>query len=89
MRCVRRSVTWAIAVAALLCVARPAAAIRLTCEEIADLQRAGHTADEIVKTYATTHAHITACARITEQKQRFAAEKQSFHLRRSERGLPD
>lgn len=89
MRCIGRSVAWAVALAALLCVARPAAAIRLTCEEIADLQRAGRSADEIVKRYATTHAHIEACARITEQKQRFAAEKQAFHLRRSERGLPD
>ena len=89
MRFIRRSVTWAIALAAIVCVVRPAAAIRLTCEEIADLRRAGRSVDEIVKTYATTHAHIEACARIDEQKQRFAAERQGFHLRRNERGLAD
>jgi hypothetical protein len=89
MRVIRVFVASAVGLAAMVCVARPAAAIRLTCEEIADLQRAGRSTDEIVKTYATTHAHIAGCERITEQKQRFAAEKQSFHLRRAERGLPD
>jgi hypothetical protein len=87
MQFVKRSFTSAIALAAVVVSASPAAAIRPTCSELATLRQAGQSVEQILQTYGTTRARLAACARLDEQAERFAAERQQFHLQRQQRGL--
>jgi hypothetical protein len=83
----QRMLACAIALAAIVSTAGQAAAIRLRCEELAAQRDAGRSDEEIVRTYGTTHARLAACDRLAEQAERFAAERQLFHLARQQRGL--
>jgi hypothetical protein len=87
MAMIQRALVCLIAFAAVLAAAGPAAAIRLTCDELAAQRSAGRSDEEIVRTYGTTHARLAACDRLAEQAERFAAGRQRFHLARQQRGL--
>ena len=84
----QRSLLWALILAAVLSTAGPAAAIRLSCDELAAQRDAGRSDDEIVRTFGTTRARLAACERLAEQQKRFAEERQRFHFAREQRGLP-
>lgn len=89
MRSVHLSLTCAIAFAAVVLGAGPAAALRPTCSELATLRQAGQSVEQILQTYGTTRARIEACERLDEQNERFAAERRDFHQERDQRGLAD
>jgi hypothetical protein len=76
-----------VALTAILATAAPAVAIRLTCEELAAQRQAGRSDEEIVRTFGTTRARLTACDRLNEQEKRFDAEREHFHLVRQQHGL--
>ena len=78
----------ALVLAGMLSVAAPAAAIRLSCEELAAQRAAGRTDEEIIQTFGTTKARLAACDRLADQSERFEKERQQFHQERADAGLP-
>jgi uncharacterized protein (DUF433 family) len=54
---------------------------------LATLRQAGQSVEQILQTYGTTRARLEACARLDQQSERFASERQHFHLQRQQRGL--
>ena len=88
MRMMQRVIIGAAALAALLTVAGPAAAVRPACDDLVALRQSGRSAERIAQDYGTTRAQVAACVRLAEQDQRFAARRDRFYLRREARGLP-
>jgi hypothetical protein len=87
MRLIRVLLVGAFVFTGLVSAVSPAAAIRLSCSELLDLRAGGWSDDEIVKTYGTTRARLNACERLSQQEERFEAERTRFFQVRAERGL--
>jgi hypothetical protein len=87
MRMSRRLVLCAVALAAIVWTAGPAAAVRPSCSELLSIRAGGKSDEEIIRTYGTTHARLAACDRLAAQDEHFAAERAQFLQQRDARGL--
>jgi hypothetical protein len=87
MRMMQGVIMGVVTLVAVLALAGPAAAIRLSCDEVVALRQAGRTAEVIAQTYGTTRARVAACESLAQQNERFAARRDRFNLLRDERGL--
>jgi hypothetical protein len=87
MRIFRRLAVCAVALAAIVWSAGPAAAVRPSCDELLSIRAGGKSDEEILRTYGTTRARLAACDRLAEQSEHFAAQRTQFFQQRDDRGL--
>lgn len=74
-----------VAVLAALAVVGPAAAERPTCEDLLSARQLGQRAEQVASDFRTTRVRIEACARVAEQHERLAAQRQHVQAARAER----
>ena len=74
-----------VAAAAVCLLAGPATADRPTCEDLLSAREVGRSDEEIAADFRTTTVRVEACARIAEQRQRLAQNKQHLEAARSQR----
>jgi hypothetical protein len=74
-----------VAAAALCLLAGPAAADRPTCADLLSAREIGQSDEAIATAFRTTTVRIEACARIAEQRQRLAENRESVEAARVQR----
>lgn len=68
-----------------LLLASPALAERATCEDLLAARAGGASVEEVARAHATTRARVEACARIAEQHERLARQRDEVAAARLQR----
>jgi uncharacterized protein (DUF433 family) len=87
MRTVSRLAVMAVALIGIALVGDPVLARQSTCDAILAARDAGKSDAEIAQGFGTTQAHVVACVRIEQQRERLAAARDRFYTRRADHGL--